>query len=319
MFPRLCAAVLLACCSCSSSNVPTLDRLDAAPVSPAPQANKAVFFGEVGNIMRYVEAITLTRDEIQAYAPYDFPMEFNDSNGRVLGIEWVLTSATYSYDSNASTVTCTGATFQPYHDNGTYYGSSHFSYAPLKFILSYYPGTGTNPVAYVWSSVGFDMVCSNANVDSAASVDRLTPQGYYRYRQYTTTGAGPYKFNLLGYSYNGSGVSAVQLMDNLCSAYASATSSLAREYDYNTAYGEGYDAGLRVGDAAGYSRGYADGADAANQSMMVVPTLFGAIANVPIAIFGGMGDLAIWNVPIISIIFTFLFLALVLWLVRKFI
>lgn len=318
MFISLIATCLLLCCSCSSINIPTLNRFNAAPVSPAPQANKAVFFGEIGNIMRFVEPITLTREQVNDNT-LDFPLQFNDGNNTLTGIEWVLTSATYSYDSNASTITCTGVTFEPYHDNGTYYGSSHFSYAPLKFICSTYPSNSSIPVSYVWSSVGFDLLCSNANVDSSVSVDRLTPQGYYRYRQFTTTGGGPYKMGLLGYSYQGSGVSAVQLLDNLCSAYASATSSLAREYDYNTAYGEGYDAGLRVGDANGYSRGYADGADSANSSLMVIPTLFGAIANVPIAIFGGMGDLAIWNVPILSIIFTFLFLALVLWLVRKFI
>lgn len=320
MFLQMIAACLLLCCSCTALDFSplTLQRLEAAPVSPAPQANKAVFFGDVGNIMRFVEPISLTREEISDNTR-DFPLQYNDGNNTLTGIEWVLTTATFSYDSNASTVTCTGATFQPYHDNGTYYGSSHFSYAPLKFICSTYPSNSGIPVAYVWSSLGFDLDCSNATVDSSASVDRLTPQGYYRYRQFTTTGGGPYKMGLLGYSYQGGGYSAVQLLDNLCSAYASATSSIAREYDYNTAYGEGYDAGLRVGDANGYNRGYREGADASNNSLMLIPTLFEGLAYIPISIFGGLGDLAIWNVPIISIIFTFLILALVLWLVRKFI
>lgn len=70
---------------------------------------------------------------------------------------------------------------------------------------------------------------------------------------------------------------------------------------------------------AGYLAGYNDGVESASESGAIVSNLFGAVVSIPIAVLGGLTPLAIWNVPIISIIITLLMVAMLLWLVRKFI
>jgi hypothetical protein len=87
-------------------------------------------------------------------------------------------------------------------------------------------------------------------------------------------------------------------------------------------YSSGYSAGKAVADKdvykQGYDVGYSDGANTLTP-VTTIWGLFGAIASVPTEIFKGRGDIAIWNTPILSILFSLLFLALVLWIVRKFI
>lgn len=91
---------------------------------------------------------------------------------------------------------------------------------------------------------------------------------------------------------------------------------------HDKAYNEGYNAGKVVADSnvfnQGYNKGYSDGSDTLKPATTIWG-LFGAIASVPTEILNGMGDLAIWNVPILSVLFSLLFLALVLWIIRKFI
>lgn len=87
-------------------------------------------------------------------------------------------------------------------------------------------------------------------------------------------------------------------------------------------YNSGYNAGKAVADKDVYKQGYDVGYSDGSNTLTPVTTiwgLFGAIASVPTEIFKGMGDIAIWNTPILSILFSLLFLALVLWIVRKFI
>lgn len=89
------------------------------------------------------------------------------------------------------------------------------------------------------------------------------------------------------------------------------------------AYNYGYTAGQADGKREGYDNGYSAGYDAGRSSMTdngrVMTDLFGAVASVPINILNGLAPLAIWNVPIISICLSFIFLGLVLYIVRKFI
>lgn len=87
-------------------------------------------------------------------------------------------------------------------------------------------------------------------------------------------------------------------------------------------YSQGYEAGKAVADQAiyknGYDKGYSDGSSTLTPASTIWG-LFGAIASVPTEILNGMGSIAIWNTPILAILFSLLFLALVLWIVRKFI
>lgn len=87
-------------------------------------------------------------------------------------------------------------------------------------------------------------------------------------------------------------------------------------------YSQGYEAGKAVSDKVvyknGYDKGYTDGSNTLTPATTIWG-LFGAIASVPTEILNGMGGIAIWNTPILAILFSLLFLAMVLWIIRKFI
>lgn len=87
-------------------------------------------------------------------------------------------------------------------------------------------------------------------------------------------------------------------------------------------YSEGYSDGRSVGDKEGYDRGYDVGYDAGiNETgpATTIMSLFGAIVSVPIDILNGLSPLVIWNVPIISILMTFLVIGLIIFIVKRFI
>lgn len=87
-------------------------------------------------------------------------------------------------------------------------------------------------------------------------------------------------------------------------------------------YANGYEAGKAVADKQvyknGYDKGYSDGSSTLTPATTIW-SLFGAIASVPTEILNGMGGIAIWNTPILAVLFSLLFLAMVLWIIRKFI
>ena len=87
-------------------------------------------------------------------------------------------------------------------------------------------------------------------------------------------------------------------------------------------YSQGYEAGKAVADQVVYKNGYDKGYSEGSSTLTPASTiwgLFGAIASVPTEILNGMASIAIWNTPILAILFSLLFLALVLWIIRKFI
>lgn len=91
---------------------------------------------------------------------------------------------------------------------------------------------------------------------------------------------------------------------------------------HDKAYNEGYNAGKVLAESNAYQQGYNVGySDGTNQLTPVTTIwgLFGAIASVPTEILNGMAGIAIWNTPILAVLFSLLFLGLVLWIIRKFI
>lgn len=80
----------------------------------------------------------------------------------------------------------------------------------------------------------------------------------------------------------------------------------------------GKEIGYKDGYKAGYDIGYSKGSDTLTP-FTTITSLFGAVASVPTEILNGMADLSIWNTSILAVLFTLMFLALVLWIIRKFI
>lgn len=95
---------------------------------------------------------------------------------------------------------------------------------------------------------------------------------------------------------------------------------------WDNGYADGYDEGIADGNASGYQRGYnqgyADGKKYAENSSASFPSLvalFGAIADVPITILNGLAGFSVWDIPIISILITLLFVFMVIWIIKRFI
>lgn len=111
---------------------------------------------------------------------------------------------------------------------------------------------------------------------------------------------------------------------------------LTASYDYaNYAYSDGYRDGADIGVAGasvsiyndgyqngrsdGYQEGYWKGFEDGDSQQDVIGGLFGSIIDVPLQVLRGLTPLAIWDTPIIGIIMTFMFLGLMLWIVKRFI
>lgn len=90
--------------------------------------------------------------------------------------------------------------------------------------------------------------------------------------------------------------------------------------DYvGNAFQNGYWTGKNNVDTEAYTKGYQDGQASVGNAGAVMMSLFGSVVSVPINVMNGMGTFMIWGVPIISIIVSFLFIGLLIWVVKRFI
>ena len=153
-------------------------------------------------------------------------------------------------------------------------------------------------------------------VDSVPSVDFL---GFSDYRYYFGNWVSVYSYSFKSVYYYGQNIYANYLSsqgDNFSTGYAQG---------YQNGKDDGFDAGKRAGQQEGYDDGYAvgfrNGKVAGEQNAANIPTtitgLFGAIANIPFQVLNGTADLAVWNVPIIIVIFSLLMLTLIFWVLKK--
>lgn len=94
--------------------------------------------------------------------------------------------------------------------------------------------------------------------------------------------------------------------------YGSQLEAKDRAYQdaWNNGYAKGKDDGYTIGMRVGQAMTSTGG------SML---SLFGSVADIPITIINGLSSLTIFNIPIISIIITILFLALIIWVVKRFV
>ncbi len=88
--------------------------------------------------------------------------------------------------------------------------------------------------------------------------------------------------------------------------------SLQQEYnDYKTSYNADVVANAK-------NEGYNNGLNSVTNDTSSIISLFGAITTIPLNILNGLASFSIWNTPVIYLIITFLFLAVVFWCIKKF-
>lgn len=80
---------------------------------------------------------------------------------------------------------------------------------------------------------------------------------------------------------------------------------------------DGYDDGFIDGRNQGYQTGYVAGQNSVTSESTAINNLFASLVSVPINVLNGLMPMAIWNTPIISIMITFMLLAMLMWLIRK--
>ena len=85
-------------------------------------------------------------------------------------------------------------------------------------------------------------------------------------------------------------------------------------------YTNGYNAGLVVANKSYYDKGYNDGFNKGSSTgtpASIILSIFGAVADVPIKILNGFAGFTIWDVSLLAILSTLMFLALILWIIKK--
>lgn len=119
-------------------------------------------------------------------------------------------------------------------------------------------------------------------------------------------------------------------VDMLC-ALASDNTDLAymegRRDGYDVGYSLGFDEGYSFGYSTGkvdadsneYDKGYLDGLSHGSTAVGPITAIFMGISSVPINILNGLGGFTIYDVPVISVLLSLMFITLIAWLIRRFI
>lgn len=327
----MCSAVMFTLAGCASVVTVPVKGAYASSQVPGNPTNLVdlVYFmnpGPTGNISRYIAPVTIERDELvnNGYSTgYVFPYEFNDSNGRQLGIEWVLVSmgVTYSYDQSGNALVTWGdVTFYPYHFSGTNYISHQFPDSAVSFVVG---SPAAYPIGSVISRYGF--TCGLYAHTSTSTTEGMTVNGYKSSQSFagSASTSGPYSFSLtVGYANNGSPVTLLDYFDRMAAAQASAVSGYVDGYDagYAQGYQNGYQKGSKDSYDNGYNTGYADGFEAGEGAgpSGVITSLFGGVLSVPFNVLNGLNTFMVWDTPIVVIIVSFLFMAIILMFIKRF-
>lgn len=324
----LLASCLLMASSCSAVRLPAygMQVRNALPVpdgggSGYPQ-NIQVFSESLSgyDVSRFLSPVEWSRDDPDAYI---FDSAFYMDNVYTHNVEWVLTSmwVEYTNPNNVLNVEVKSAVFRPYYSSQLQYGTfiPTTESAPFAFIVADYPNSTYSLATYTTSYYGAAVWPSNHSRSAGDNAPYWTPTGAKKADYYNSTGSGPYKCRLYPVNYQGANYSAASMLDRLAANLAASIQTYAGETV--VAEERGYRKGWNIGHDVGYQEGYRDGSSEgeSGNSLLVIPTLFGALANVPISILNGMSGFAIWDVSIITIIFTFLFIAIILWVIRRFI
>lgn len=138
-------------------------------------------------------------------------------------------------------------------------------------------------------------------VNSSWSCVAMVSQAVFASSAATTT-SGPYQFGmpLAGWS--------------LFEQYAAYVYSMVNADNF---YREGETYGYDNGFYDGKQTGYAQGIQTANSVAGSFEKLFGAVVTVPVQVFNGMSSAVLWGVPVISLIFTFTAIGLVIFIIKK--
>lgn len=96
------------------------------------------------------------------------------------------------------------------------------------------------------------------------------------------------------------------------------TAWLAQDDAYSRGYDVGYDYGYHNGFRDGENVGYDEGISATGPSALA-GSLFGSILAIPFDVLNGLNEFIIWGMPVISILITFLIVALIVAIIKRFV
>lgn len=209
--------------------------------------------------------------------------------------------------------TLTQVVFAKY-DNRTFY--TNFDYAMPYAFSSYRAGEGAGGI-YIYQSASVIKAVEKHSFVAETYFGRGTNTSVYPMpvcqRTYSPQTGGPY------YVYN----SVISESDS----YLDSLEGILINYftlnqdAYRNGYGAGYRDGKNVVTDSAYQQGKTDGYTEAMDSIdaggNAIMNLFGAVIGVPISLLNGLSPFVIWNVPIVSIMVSFLFFAVILYIVRK--
>lgn len=229
---------------------------------------------------------------------WDFPFE--------MGIEYAIVKVSIDYSESDPYVD--KVYFSRFESTATHYGSSVLPYGVYFSMLFYSPSTN-----YYYMKVnGYKLEMNNKKgTVGAVSIGYdsvYCPLRPYWQSQFTMSTSGPY------YGYLDEDASTLSLIDGI------ATTLIARnpaDVSWQDGYAKGYQDGRDYQAPISFEEGRQYGYDEVNASGNLFTNLFGSLVNVPISVLNGLSPLAIWDVPIISLILTFVACGAVLFLIKK--
>ena len=196
-----------------------------------------------------------------------------------------------------------------------------YFYKPLTLRLSVWLANYYNSLSddniYLWNAVGPSISLIESKIEDSKAFESGYQNGYSQgYSQGKGDGLNGNDYNE-GYNQgrtdsNKEFYEKVDSLEKENSSLKSDKDSLQQEYnDYKTSYNADVVANAQ-------QEGYNNGLNSVTNDTSSIISLFGAITTIPLNILNGLASFSIWNTPVIYLIITFLFLAVVFWCIKKF-
>lgn len=196
-----------------------------------------------------------------------------------------------------------------------------YFYKPLTLRLSAWLGSYYNSLSdeniYLWNANGPSISLIESKIDDSEAFESGYQNGYSQgYSQGKGDGLNGNDYNE-GYNQGRTDANKelYEKVDSITKENESLKTdkdNLQKDFnDYKTSYNEDVVANAK-------NEGYNDGLNAVTNDTTSIISLFGAITTIPLNILNGLASFSIWNTPVIYLIITFLFLAVVFWCIKKF-
>lgn len=281
-----------------------------------------IYFYNANSFRDYDLEFASMEDYDASAQPFRFSLDFNARTGSM----WLLYNANLSYSGNVMSLV--SSAFAEYRQNAYNMFFNYGNTAVYNLPWVYASRTATSGIYRINVECPADMIPLISTIGghpvSSFEWDYVTYTSGYNSFSYAS---GSFDYSETPNESDDTIVisPAMLLTDKIESLSAQIIDTLnnsmgsIENWDESAIWQNGYrvgrDESTEQARQNGYNEGYQDALD--DNTLAPVVGLFGAIAGVPITILNGLNGFAVWNIPIISILLTFVMLGIIIWIVKK--